>query len=112
MCQDTLLTFSSFPVSARRPCNGSAVPLIMHVEPTKFHSVLDDATTKTHETHDPPQDAVGQMTSVEKARGRCEHWIKPEHQTCVKNVGASQTLFLIGGEYYKQGEKTTHYDQT
>ncbi|CAM9704783.1 unnamed protein product, partial [Ectocarpus fasciculatus] len=47
-------------------------------------------------------DAVGPMTSVEKAKGRCEHWIKPEHQTCVNNVGASQTLFLIGGEYYKQ----------
>ncbi|CAM9110423.1 unnamed protein product [Ectocarpus sp. 13 AM-2016] len=48
------------------------------------------------------QDAVGPMTSVEKATGRCEHWIKPEHQTCVKDVGGSQTLFLIGGKYYKQ----------
>ncbi|CAB1119182.1 unnamed protein product [Ectocarpus sp. CCAP 1310/34] len=49
------------------------------------------------------QVAVGPMTIVEKAKGRCEHWIKPEHQTCVKDVGGSQTLFLIGGKYYKQG---------
>lgn len=38
--------------------------------------------------------------------GRCEHWIKPEHQTCVENVGARHTLFLVGGEYFKQGERT------
>lgn len=37
--------------------------------------------------------------------GRCEHWIKPEHQTCVENVGARHTLFLVGGEYFKQGER-------
>lgn len=52
------------------------------------------------------QDAVGPMTRVTKAdssEGRCEHWIKPEHQTCVENIGATHTLFLLGGEYFKQG---------
>ncbi|CAM9567665.1 unnamed protein product, partial [Laminaria digitata] len=50
------------------------------------------------------QDAVGPITAVKRdtSEGRCEHWIKPEHQTCVENVGASHTLFLLGGEYYKQ----------
>lgn len=49
------------------------------------------------------QDAVGPITSVQRAEGRCEHWVRPEYQTCVQNVGASQTLFLVGGEYFKQG---------
>lgn len=51
---------------------------------------------------------MGPITAVKRldaSEGRCEHWIKPEHQTCVENVGGSHTLFLLGGEYYKQGKE-------
>ncbi|CAM9650238.1 unnamed protein product, partial [Scytosiphon promiscuus] len=50
-------------------------------------------------------DAVGPVTTVERANSselRCEHWIRPEHQTCVLNVEASHNLFFVGGDYYKQ----------
>lgn len=47
------------------------------------------------------------VSRADTSHWRCEHWIRPEHQTCVQNIGSMHTLFLLGGEYFKQGERIT-----
>lgn len=53
------------------------------------------------------QDAVGPATRVRQAQvsEKCEHGMELEHQTCVQGVGPTHTLFLVNGEYWKQGDQ-------